>query len=448
MDDTIVAISTAQGVGAISIVRVSGKNSIEIVNKVFSKDILSVRSHTIHYGYIMEDGERVDEVLISIMRSPKTFTLEDVVEINCHGGISTTNKVLELLLFNGCRLAEPGEFTKRAFLNGRIDLTEAEGVMDLINSETDLSRKMALNQVGGMVSSKIRSLRDRLSGIISNIEVNIDYPEYEDIKEVTLIDISEHLDSLYGEILKILAESDNGEILKNGIRTAILGRPNVGKSSILNKFVGKDKAIVTSIPGTTRDTIEAKVLIDNIVLNLIDTAGIRDTSDEVESIGVNKSLGLIENAELILLVLNYNEVLTKDDLEIIDKIKDKPHLIIVNKIDLDKKIDDSLLTDPIFVSAMNDKNMDEIKKRILEMFNLDMIKSSDLTYLTGARSKAILRRILSRIKDVNTAIKNDIPIDMIEIDLKSIWNSLGDIIGESYDEELLDEIFSRFCVGK
>ena len=221
MDDTIVAISTAQGVGAISIVRVSGKNSIEIVNKVFSKDILSVRSHTIHYGYIMEDGERVDEVLISIMRSPKTFTLEDVVEINCHGGISTTNKVLELLLFNGCRLAEPGEFTKRAFLNGRIDLTEAEGVMDLINSETDLSRKMALNQVGGMVSSKIRSLRDRLSGIISNIEVNIDYPEYEDIKEVTLIDISEHLDSLYGEILKILAESDNGEILKNGIRTAI-----------------------------------------------------------------------------------------------------------------------------------------------------------------------------------------------------------------------------------
>lgn len=448
MDDTIVAISTAQGVGAISIVRVSGKDSIGIVNKVFSKDILSAESHTIHYGYIMDGDEKVDEVLVSVMRSPKTFTLEDVVEVNCHGGINTTNKVLEILLFNGCRLAEPGEFTKRAFLNGRIDLTEAEGVMDLINSETDLSRKMALNQVSGKVSFKIRSLREKLSSIISNIEVNIDYPEYEDIKEITLSDISDNLGSLSDEVMKILSESDNGEILKNGINTAIIGRPNVGKSSILNKFAGKDKAIVTSVPGTTRDIVEAKVFIDNLVLNLTDTAGIRDTSDEVESIGVNKSIELIDKAELILFVLNYNDVLTEDDLEIINKIKGKPHLIIVNKIDLEKKIDDSSLTDLIYVSVINDENIDVIKDRILKMFNLDMINSSDLTYLTSARSKAILREVIDRIEDIKLAIKNNMPIDMIEIDLKNIWNSLGDIIGDSYDEELLDELFSRFCVGK
>lgn len=448
MTDTIAAISTSQGVGAISIVRVSGSDSLSIVNKIFSRDISNVPSHTIHYGFIVDGDEKIDEVLVSVMRGPKTFTVEDVVEINCHGGINTTNKVLELLLVNGARIAEPGEFTKRAFLNGRIDLTEAEGVMDLINSETDLSRKMALNQVSGKVSSMIKSLRDELASIISNVEVNIDYPEYEDIKEVTLSDIESNLGHLSLEINKILSESDSGEILKNGINTVIIGRPNVGKSTILNRFAGEDKAIVTSMPGTTRDSVEARVMFDNVVLNLIDTAGIRDTDDMVESIGVSRSLELLDKAELVLLVLNYGELLSESDYEILDKIKSKPHIIIINKIDLEKKIDDSKLDGAIKISALNDENIDEIKNKILSMFNLDKIKSSDLTYLTSARSKAILRNILSRISDIEKAVYDNIPIDMIEIDLRNIWESLGDIIGENYDEELLDELFSRFCVGK
>lgn len=448
MNDTIAAISTALGVGAISIIRVSGPRAIEIVNSIFSKDITNVKSHTIHYGFILEKLEKVDEVLVSVMRGPKTFTMEDVVEINAHGGINTTNKILELLLVNGCRLAEPGEFTKRAFLNGRIDLTEAEGVMDLINSETDVARKMALNQVNGKVSSMISNLRDDLAGIISNIEVNIDYPEYEDIKVMTIDDIKSQINVIESSINKILDESKNGELLKNGIKTAIVGKPNVGKSSLLNRLIGEDKAIVTSIKGTTRDSVEATFSFDNIVLNLIDTAGIRDTDDLVESIGVAKSIKLIEEANLILFVLNYNEKLTDDDYIILDKLKHKNYITIINKIDLEKKIEDSNLKNIVYVSALEDKNIDAVKEKIKELFNLDKIQTDDLTYLTSARSRAILIKVLAAVDDVKFALNNKTPIDMIEIDLKNIWNLLGDIIGESYDEELLDELFSRFCVGK
>ena len=448
MEDTIAAISTAQGIGAISIVRVSGSDAIKIVNDIFSKDIMNALSHTIHYGFIVDNAEKVDEVLVSVMRAPRTFTVEDVVEINAHGGISTTNKILELLLLHGCRLAEPGEFTKRAFLNGRIDLTEAEGVMDVINSETDAARKMALNQVNGKVSSMISNIRDKLASIISNIEVNIDYPEYEDIAEVTIDDINFNLGSLESDINYILDESNNGEILKNGIKTVIIGKPNVGKSSLLNRLIGEDKAIVTSVKGTTRDSVEASISIDNIKLNLIDTAGIRDTEDIVESIGVDKSLKLIDEAELILFVLNYNEELSKEDLEIIKRLKNKNYITIVNKIDLDKKIDDSNLKNVIYVSALEDKNIDDIKLKVRELFNLEKIKTADLTYLTGARSTSILRKVLISIQEVKEGIKSNMPIDMIEIDLKNIWNLLGKIIGESYDEELLDQLFSRFCVGK
>lgn len=448
MDDTIAAISTAQGIGAISIVRVSGPEAIKIVNDIFSRNIMNALSHTIHYGFIMDNGEKVDEVLVSVMRAPRTFTVEDVVEINAHGGISTTNKILELLLLNGCRLAEPGEFTKRAFLNGRIDLTEAEGVMDLINSETDAARKMALNQVNGKVSSMISDLRDRLASIISNIEVNIDYPEYEDIAVVTIEDITTNLVSLEKDIIHILDESNNGEILKNGIKTVIIGKPNVGKSSLLNRLIGEEKAIVTSVKGTTRDNVEASISIDNIKLNLIDTAGIRDTEDVVESIGVDKSLKLIDEAELILFVLNYNEELSKDDLEILERLNGKNYITIVNKIDLEKKIDDSNLKNVIYVSALEDKNIDDIKLKVRELFNLEKIKTADLTYLTGARSTSILRKILNLIQDIKNGIDNNMPIDMLEIDLKNVWNLLGEIIGESYDDELLDQLFSRFCVGK
>ena len=449
MDDTIAAISTAQGVGAISIIRVSGNDAISIVSKIFSnKKFVDALSHTIHYGYIMDGDEKVDEVLVSVMRAPKTFTKEDVVEINAHGGIMTTDKILELLLVNGCRLAEPGEFTKRAFLNGRIDLTEAEGVMDLINSKTDISRKIALNQVGGKVSNMISKLRDELAGIIANIEVNIDYPEYEDIEEMTIEKIDFNLSELESKIDKILKESKNGEVLINGIKTAIVGKPNVGKSSLLNRLIGEDKAIVTDIQGTTRDSVEATLRIDNLILNLIDTAGIRKTEDVVESIGVDKSLKLIDEADLILFVVNYNEKLSHDDLVILDKLKGKNYITIVNKTDLEKKIDDDKLSNVVYVSALNDDNIDEIGNKIKKLFDLEKIETTDLTYLTSARSGAILRKVLDSVKAVRKGIEENYPIDMVEIDLKDIWNLLGEIIGESYDEELLDQLFSRFCVGK
>ena len=449
MDDTIAAISTAQGVGAISIIRVSGEDAIKIVSKIFSnKGFNDAPSHTIHYGYIMDGNEKIDEVLVSVMRAPKTFTKEDVVEINAHGGIMTTDKILELLLVNGCRLAEPGEFTKRAFLNGRIDLTEAEGIMDLINSKTDISRKIALNQVGGKVSSMISSLRDELAGIIANIEVNIDYPEYEDIEEMTTSKIKSNLSDLEDKINKIFTESKNGEVLTNGIKTAIVGKPNVGKSSLLNRLIGEEKAIVTDIQGTTRDSVEATLRIDNLILNLIDTAGIRDTDDLVESIGVDKSIQLINQADLILFVVNYNEKLTEEDKIILSRLKGKNYITVVNKCDLDKKIDDSNLDNVIYVSALKDINIDEIGKKIKNIFNLEKIETTDLTYLTSARSLSILRKVLDSVKEVRKGIENNYPIDMVEIDLKDIWNLLGEIIGESYDEELLNNLFSRFCVGK
>ena len=448
MDDTIAAISTAQGIGAISIIRISGPKAFEIVSKIFSnKKFLEAPSHTIHYGYIVDNGKKIDEVLVSKMNGPKTFTCEDVAEINAHGGITTTNEILELVLVNGARLAEPGEFTKRAFLNGRIDLTEAEGIMDLINSKTDKAREMALNQVSGEVSNLIRDLRNDLAGIISNIEVNIDYPEYEDTPVMTNNKVKNSLNSLEKKINNILEKSNEGEIIKNGIKTVIAGKPNVGKSSLLNRLLGEDRAIVTDVQGTTRDSIEASLVIDNIVLNLIDTAGIRDTSDTVESIGVSKSLSLIDQADLVLFVLNYNEEMTADERMILEKIRDKNQIIIVNKTDLEKKLDTSVLDNPIYISIKDDKNIDEIKDRIKELFNLEKIETGDLTYLTSARSKAILRQVLDSVSDVREGIDN-YPIDIVEIDLKKIWNLLGDIIGENYSEELLDELFSRFCVGK
>ena len=321
MNETIAAISTAQGIGAISIIRVSGPEAFSIVEKLFTnKNFKTAPSHTIHYGYITDGDKKIDEVLVSKMCGPKTYTTEDVVEINAHGGIITTNKILELLLTNGCTLAEPGEFTKRAFLNGRIDLTEAEGIMDLINSKTKEASQIALNSVSGKVSNMIKDLRDELISIISNIEVNIDYPEYEDIEEMTINKINEKLGDLKSKIKNILKQSNTGELLKTGIKTVIVGRPNVGKSSILNCLIGEEKAIVTEVQGTTRDSVEASLVIDNIILNLIDTAGIRKTDDIVESIGVEKSLKLIYEADLVLFVVNYNEKLTSEDLKILNKI--------------------------------------------------------------------------------------------------------------------------------
>lgn len=451
MNDTIAAISTTVGVGAISIIRVSGTDSIKIVNKIFKeKDLEKVESHTIHYGHIIYKNEIQDEVLVSIMRSPKTFTTEDVVEINCHGSIAVTKKILEILLTLGCRLAEPGEFTKRAFLNGRIDLLEAEGVMDLINSKSESEKKLALNQIGGKVSNLIKNLRQKILEVLANIEVKIDYPEYEDIEDVTYNDLNNNIIEVEEEIKRIIKESENGKIIKEGIKTAIIGRPNVGKSSILNNLLEEEKAIVTDIEGTTRDTVEGSIVINGIILDLIDTAGIRKTEDKVESIGVNKSLQTIEKADLILFVLNNNEQLTEYDKEILEKIKEKNHIIIINKIDLENKIELNQLKEEniVKISALKDNNLEELKNKIIEMYNLEELESKDATYLTNARGLSLLKQAQDIISDIKEGIETEQPIDMIEIDLKRIWELLGEITGETYQEELINQLFSQFCLGK
>ena len=453
MNDTICAIATAQGVGAISIIRVSGADSIKIVNKIFKgKNLTKVESHTINYGHIMDGEEVIDEVLVSVMKSPKTFTTEDVVEINTHGGIAPTNKVLELLLENGCRLAEPGEFTKRAFLNGRIDLLEAEAIMDMIDAKTEVQRKMAANQIDGKTSSLINELRSDMIQIISNINVNIDYPEYDDVDIITNDLLIPKISYLKEKIKMILKESENGKIIKNGIKTSIIGKPNVGKSSLLNALLQEEKAIVTNIAGTTRDIVEGQVSINGIILNIIDTAGIRETEDVIEAIGVKKSLKTIEEADLILFMLNNNEKLTNDIKKILNDIKEKQFLVLINKKDLKTKLNREELNISqekiVELSIINNEGIEELKEKIVKIFNIDEIESKDPTYLSNARSISILKRCLKRVNDIEESLKNNIPIDMIELDIKNIWEELGKINGTNYEEELLDEMFSRFCLGK
>ena len=453
MNDTICAIATSQGIGAIAIIRVSGEDAIKIVNKIFKgKDLTKVPSHTINYGHIIDQNEVIDEVLVSIMKSPRTFTTEDTVEINTHGGIAPTNRVLELLLENGCRLAEPGEFTKRAFLNGRIDLLEAEAVMDMIDSKTEAQRKMAANGIDGKTSNLINELRNDMVQIISNINVNIDYPEYDDVDIITNDVLVPKITKLKEKIKKILKESENGKIIKEGIKTSIIGRPNVGKSSLLNALLQEDKAIVTNIAGTTRDIVEGQISINGILLNIIDTAGIRDTEDIIEAMGVEKSLKIMEEADLILFMLNNNEELTNDIKELLERISDKKYLVLINKIDLENKLDrQELKVNPnriIELSITEDKGIDELKAKIEELFNLNELETKDPTYLSNSRSISILKRCLKRIEDIEESLKNNIPIDMIEIDIKNIWEELGTINGTTYEEELLDEMFSRFCLGK
>ena len=451
MNDTITAISTALGVGAISIIRVSGNDAISIVNKIFKgKNLTNVDSHTINYGHIIDGEKIIDEVLVSVMLAPRTFTREDVVEINVHGGIATTNKVLELLLLNGCRLAEPGEFTKRAFLNGRIDLIEAESVMDLINAKTESSRNLAINQLNGKVSKLIVDLRQEIVNTLANIEVNIDYPEYEDIEVMTIDMVRKNISSIRKKIKNIIDESENGKIIKDGIKTIIIGRPNVGKSSILNRLLDEDKAIVTDIAGTTRDIVEGRIVFDGIVLNMIDTAGIRETDDVVESIGVKKSLSLIDEADLVLLVLNNNEKLTDEDKEILKKIKGRNNIVIVNKKDLDSNLDlkELEINNLVYVSAKNNDGIDLIKSKIKEIFNLELIEQKDYTYLSSSRSISLIKKALNSLNDVEESINNNMPIDMVEIDLKEVWSLLGEVIGANYSEELIDQLFSQFCLGK
>ena len=450
MNETIAAISTALGVGAISIIRVSGPDSINIVNKIFKgKDLTLVPTHTIHYGHIVDNNEIIDEVLVTIMKSPRTFTTEDIVEINSHGGISTTNKVLELVLSNGARIAEPGEFTKRAFLNGRIDLIEADGIMNLISARTDKARKLSINQLNGEVTNNIKSLREKLVSIISNIEVNIDYPEYEDIEVVTSEKIQPSIIEVKDELKELIKKSNDGKIINEGINVGIIGRPNVGKSSLLNTLLEEEKAIVTDIEGTTRDIVEGTINLNGILLNLIDTAGIRETNNVVEKIGVEKSKEIIEKSDLIILLLNNNEPLTKEDIKLLEMTKNKPHIILINKIDLESKIDTTRLHDEyIKISIKDNQGINELKQKITELFHLEELETDDLTYLSDARSIALLKTSLSYIEESLTSIENEEPIDIVEINLKESWSSLGEIIGETYKEELIDELFQRFCLGK
>lgn len=451
MNDTICAVSTALGVGAISIIRTSGKEAIEIVNKIFKgKDLTKVESHTIHYGYIVDNDEIIDEVLVSVMKAPKTFTVEDVVEINCHGGIATTNKVLELLLRNGSRPAEPGEFTKRAFLNGRINLMEAESVMDLINGKTDKARKLAINGLRGLTFDLIHNLRQEILELIASIEVNIDYPEYKDIEETTLNDIKVNMNFIKDKLTKIVKDSENGQIIKEGIKTVILGRPNVGKSSILNRLLDEEKAIVTDIEGTTRDIVEGQVNIDGILLNIIDTAGIRETSDIIEQKGVEKSLSLIEDANLIIMVLNSNEELTEEDKELLEKIKDKRSILVLNKNDLETKIklSPTLEEQAIKIDTIRKEGIVPLIEKIKELFNMEELENSDLNYISNARQIALLKQALEIIPSIYEGLEQELPIDMIEIDLKEIYNLLGEVNGESYSDEIIDQLFSQFCLGK
>lgn len=451
MEDTIAAISTAQGIGAISIIRISGSDAITITQKIWKgPDLLNIESHTITYGYIIENNKIIDEVLITIMKSPKTFTKEDIVEINTHGGIATTNKVLELLLRNGCRLAHPGEFTKRAFLNGRIDLLEAEGIIDLINAKTDKARQQAIAQITGKATNMIQKLRNYLKEIIANIEVNIDYPEYEDIEIVTHTLLKEKLSNLENEIIEILKESENGKLMKEGITTSIIGKPNVGKSSLLNKLIEEEKAIVTDIEGTTRDIVEGTLIMEGIIFNIIDTAGIRQTEDIVEKLGVEKSLELINKSQLVLFVLNNNEEMTKEEIQILNTLESKNYLIIINKVDLENKLNYELF-DPekiVKISALNNQGIEQLKEKIIQLFHLEQIETEDISYLTNARSIALLKNVLEKVKDIETGLEKEIPIDMIEIDIKEIWNLLGEITGETYQDELIDQLFSQFCLGK
>ena len=451
MNDTIAAISTTLGVGAISIIRVSGNDAIKILNKIFKgKNLEKVETHTINYGHIVDKDEIIDEVLVSVMKSPKTFTTEDVVEINCHGGISTTNKVLELVLNNGARLAEPGEFTKRAFLNGRIDLTQAESIMDLINSKNESKRKVAIKGLNGYVSNIIRNLRQEILELLASIEVNIDYPEYEDAIVMTNDIVKPKITEIKEKLTKIINESENGKILTSGIKTIIIGKPNVGKSSILNRLLDEEKAIVTDIEGTTRDTVEGSITINGVSLNIIDTAGIRETEDIVEKIGVEKSLSLINEADLIVIVLNNNEELTEEDKKILTACKDKKVIVVINKSDLERKIylDDIKYQNIVYTNTIDLNGINSLKEKIVELFNLNELEQQDYTYLSNVRQISLAKDAYQILEEVDNGIKNEVPVDMIEIDIKRAWKKLGEIIGETYTEELIDQLFSQFCLGK
>ncbi len=457
ISDTIAAISTAVGEAGIAVIRVSGPQSITEVNQLFrgKQSLVDADSHTVHYGYIIDpdSGEKMEEVLVTIMRAPRSFTTEDVVEISSHGGVVSVRRLMELLLQQQIRIAEPGEFTKRAFLNGRIDLSQAEGVIDLIRSKSDKAFSVALRQVEGKLSRQIKPLQQILIEMVAHIEVNIDYPEH-DVESVTSDFIKQKSLQVMNGIDELLRTANEGKILREGITTAIVGRPNVGKSSLLNTLAQDNRAIVTDIPGTTRDVIEEFVTINNIPLKLLDTAGIRETIDVVEKIGVERSRTAVNDADLILLVLNHNEALHEDEIQLLEQIKDRQVIIIVNKMDLYRQLDlvkleeyfpkESIVT----MSVKDQKGIDKLEEAISNLFFGGKLESADLTYVSNVRHIALLKQAKRSLKDAYQASDDMIPIDLIQIDVRLAWEQLGEIIGDSAPDSLIDQIFSQFCLGK
>lgn len=456
--DTITSISTPMGEGAIGIVRLSGPQAIEIGDILYKgkKKLSEVETHTINYGHIIdpETNETVEEVMVSVLRAPKTFTREDIIEINCRGGILTINRILELTMTYGARMAEPGEYTKRAFLNGRIDLSQAEAVMDFIRSKTDRASKVAMNQIEGRLSDLIKKQRQSILEILAQVEVNIDYPEYDDVEDATTDFLLEQSKRIKEEINQLLETGAQGKIMREGLSTVIVGRPNVGKSSMLNNLIQDNKAIVTEVAGTTRDVLEEYVNVRGVPLRLVDTAGIRDTEDIVEKIGVERSRKALSEADLILFVLNNNEPLTEDDQTLFEVIKNEDVIVIINKTDLEQRLDVSELREMIGdmpliqTSMLKQEGIDELEIQIKDLFFGGEVQNQDMTYVSNSRHISLLKQARQSIQDAIDAAESGIPMDMVQIDLTRTWEILGEIIGESASDELIDQLFSQFCLGK
>lgn len=453
LDDTIAAISTAVGNGGIGIVRISGPSAIDIADKIFvspkGKKLSDQKSHTIHFGNIVNNGNIVDEVLVSVMKAPNTYTREDVVEINTHGGYRAVTSVMNTVVEAGARMAEPGEFTKRAFLNGRIDLTQAEAVIDVINAKTDSAKDAAMKRLEGRLAKNIKALREKILTMLAHIEAAIAYPEHDD-ETMTYNTVALGTNEVMAEVNKLIATADTGKIYKEGIKTVILGRPNVGKSSLLNTLLEEDRAIVTDIPGTTRDTLEEMINVCGIPLNIIDTAGIRKTDNVIEQIGVEKSKSLAEEADLILLMFDGSRELSAEDKELIDLVSDKKVITLVNKLDLVQKIDMAAIAKlkPINISVKADKGISQLYEQIKSMFMTGDLNVDSDVLISGERNKASLIKTKQYLENVIETIDNRMPEDFITMDLTEAYQALGEITGETLEEDIIDKIFSEFCLGK